>query len=313
MRYYIFIISCILFFLNACNTTHTPPLKENKPKESKDIDALLADLNHSESKNIIVVAHRGDWRNAPENSLQAIKNCIEMGVDVVEIDVQKTKDNQLVVIHDNTLDRTTTGKGFVSEWTLDSLKTLRLKNGLGHPKNHKIPTLEEALLIAKGKILINIDKGYDYFNEVYEIVKRTGTLKQVIIKGFDKTEKEVKCDFGSKLDSIVFMPVINLNKQKDASNIIDVFQKNLNPVAFEIVFSKDTSKVIDQFSQIKKKGSRVWVNSLWSSLNAGYDDEAAVNHTDSIYGWYVEKGVNLIQTDRPELLLNYLRSKGLHK
>lgn len=310
-------IACIFVSFYACKESHSPLNSqagmEKTPFKNTSVDELLEELHNSESKNIMVISHRGDWRNAPENSLQAIQNCIDMGVDMVEIDVRKTKDNQLVIIHDNTLDRTTTGKGLVSDWTLDSLKTLRLKNGLGHPQHHKIPTLEEALLTAKGKILINLDKCYGYFDEAFTIIQKTGTSKQVIIKGFNKTAKEVRSDLGTKLDSIVFMPVINLNKQKNASIVIEVFQQQLKPVAFEIVFSKDTSKVINQFSQIKKRGSRVWVNSLWESLNAGYDDEMAVNHTDSIYGWYVEKGVNMIQTDRPELLLNYLRSKGLHK
>jgi glycerophosphoryl diester phosphodiesterase len=55
---------------------------------------------------VLVVAHRGDWRNAPENSIQAIHNAIAMGVDIVEIDIHKTKDGQLVLMHDETIDRT---------------------------------------------------------------------------------------------------------------------------------------------------------------------------------------------------------------
>lgn len=318
MKNRLLMIVCIFVFFYACKESHSPLNSqagiESTPLKNTFVDELLEELHYSESKNIMVISHRGDWRNAPENSLQAIQNCINMGVDMVEIDVRKTKDNQLVIIHDNTLDRTTTGKGLVSDWTLDSLKTLRLKNGLGRAQHHKIPTLEEALLIAKGKILINLDKCYGYFDEAFTIIQKTGTSKQVIIKGFNKTVKEVRSDLGTKLDSIVFMPVINLNKQKNANAVIEAFQQYLKPVAFEIVFSKDTSKVINQFSQIKERGSRVWVNSLWESLNAGYDDDAAAyKNIDSIYGWYVEKGVNMIQTDRPELLLNYLRSKGLHK
>ena len=94
--------------------------------------------------------------------------------------------------------------------------------------------------------------------------------------------------------------------------IIKDYQSKLNPVAFEIVFSKDTSEVINKFSEIKMKGSKVWVNSLWKSLNAGYEDDIALNKTDSIYGWYINKGVNMIQTDRPQLLLSFLRNRKLH-
>ena len=71
-------------------------------------------LFDNKSKYVTVVAHRGDWRNSPENSMQAFRNCLEMGVDMIEIDVRKTKDNELVIIHDATVDRTTNGKGKVA-------------------------------------------------------------------------------------------------------------------------------------------------------------------------------------------------------
>lgn len=73
--------------------------------------------------SVLVVAHRADWRFAPENSLAAIENSIRLGADVVELDIQKTKDGQLILMHDKTLDRTTTGKGKIAEWTLDSIRT----------------------------------------------------------------------------------------------------------------------------------------------------------------------------------------------
>lgn len=261
----------------------------------------------------MVIAHRGDWRNAPENSLQAIQNCIDMGVDMVEIDIRKTKDNHLVVIHDLKLDRTTTGKGLVADWTLNSLKSLQLKNGAGVPTYHTIPTLREALLTAKDKILINLDKCYGYFDEAFLIIQETGTSKQVVMKGYNKTVEDVKADFGDKLNSIIFMPIVNLDKQSNATSIIKDYQNKIKPLAFEMVFAQDTSSVLNSFPEINKNGSKVWVNSLWASLNAGYEDDMAVLNTDNIYGWYVDKGVNMIQTDRPQLLLDYLRSKGLHK
>ena len=130
---------------------------------------LVVDLKSHETKKVLVVAHRGDWRNAPENSLQAFQNCIAMGVDMIEIDLKMTKDNQLVIMHDNTIDRTTDGKGKVSDYTLAELRKFHLKNGLGRVTFHPIPTLEEVLELTKGKILINIDKGYDYFQEVYKL------------------------------------------------------------------------------------------------------------------------------------------------
>lgn len=79
--------------------------------EPSRVDRIKAELQQSTSKNVMVVAHRGAWRLAPENSIAAIEECIEMGVDIVEIDVRKTKDQQLIVMHDGTIDRTTNGSG----------------------------------------------------------------------------------------------------------------------------------------------------------------------------------------------------------
>ena len=317
MKHQVFIVVLVIFLFNSCkmNTKKNDEiLIENDTQETAiALEKILANLENSNDNKIMVIAHRGDWRNAPENSIQAIQNCIDLGVDMVEIDVRKTKDNQLVLMHDETLDRTTTGKGYVSDWTLDSLQKLFLKNEKGIATSQKIPTLKEALLTSKNKILVNLDKCYDYFAEVYRIIQETGTARQVVIKGENKSYEDVRKDFGSKLDSILFMPIINLDKQANASEIIRNYQLRMKPKAIEIVFSVDTSSVLNNFSAINSKGSKVWVNSLWKSMSAGYDDDSALKNPDSIYGWYVKKGINMIQTDRPALLLSYLRSKGLHE
>jgi len=273
------------------------------------IEALINNLEDSENDQIIVVAHRGDWRNAPENSLQAISNCIKMGVDMVEIDVRETKDGKLVLMHDETIDRTTNGKGFVKDWTLDSLKTLQLTDGLGVATFQRIPTLEEALLLSKDKILINLDKCYAIFDKCYEVMKRTNTLDQVIIKGL-KTRPEVESEFGDYLDKVYFMPVVRL-PNPEGEIIVDDYLENRLPIAFEFLIPQDSIKLIDDFDDIRSKGSSIWVNALWEDLCAGHDDEkAALDPT--IYDWYIENDIDIIQTDRPQILIEYLREKGLH-
>ena len=71
-----------------------------------------------DSKDELVVSHRGDWRNACENSVEAVRNASRMGVDIVEIDLGRTKDGELIVMHDDKVDRTTTGKGFGKDLSL---------------------------------------------------------------------------------------------------------------------------------------------------------------------------------------------------
>ena len=275
----------------------------------QSIESMIANLEDSENDQVIVVAHRGDWRNAPENSLQAISNCIEMGVDMVEIDVRQTKDGQLVLMHDETIDRTTTGTGKVSEVTWPYLQSLQLRDGIGHETPHKIPTLEEALRLSKDKILINLDKSYEIFDKCYEVAKKTGTLDQVIIKGA-KSRETVKREFGEYLDKVYFMPIVRL-AEPNAQKIVEGYLKKEVPVAFEFTIPQDTIAFIEQFDDLRKKGASVWVNSLWPQHNGGHDDEKAVLD-NGIYDWFIDNHIDIIQTDRPALLLSYLRSKKLH-
>ena len=279
------------------------------PKTNR-IQSLINDLEDSENKEIMVVAHRGDWRHAPENSLQAIQNCIEMGVDMVEIDIRETKDGELVLMHDKTIDRTTNGKGFVKDWTLADLKTLKLVDGLNKATQHTIPTLEEALLLTKDKILVNLDKSYPIFDKCYQIMERTGTTNQVVIKGAI-TKKEVEKDFGEYLDKVYFMPIVRMTNP-DREKVVDEYLADAAPIAFEFTVPQDTFQLIQRFPNIRAAGAGVWVNALWEHHNAGHDDEkAAIDPT--VYDWFIKNKVDMIQTDRPMLLLEYLRSKGLHK
>ena len=234
-----------------------------------------------------------------------------MGVDMVEIDVRETKDGHLVLMHDDTIGRTTTGKGYVKDWTLDSLKALNLLDGLRVPTQHKIPTLEEALLLAKGKILVNLDKSYSIFDKCYEIIKETRTQDQVVIKGVKKLA-DVEEEFGEYLDKVHFMPIIMLPNQ-DVKTIVNDYLVSANPpVAFEFVLQgKDIKTTIDEFKSIRDSGSGIWVNSLWAKFNDGHDDEKAVQDV-TVYDWYIDNNIDIIQTDRPKLLLDYLKDKGVH-
>lgn len=85
---------------------------------AQHLNEILSELSAPAKQSVLVVSHRGDWRNAPENSLQAFQNCIDMGVDMVELDLKKTKDGELILMHDNTLNRTTNGTGKPEDYTL---------------------------------------------------------------------------------------------------------------------------------------------------------------------------------------------------
>jgi glycerophosphoryl diester phosphodiesterase len=258
------------------------------------------------------VAHRGDWRYAPENSIAAIEHSIAVGVDVVELDLQLTKDSVLILMHDNKLDRTTTGKGAISEWTADSIKTLQMKNGCGLKTIHKVPTLEEALLAAKGKVLINLDKADRYFDLVMPILEKTGTTRQIIMKG-SKPADEVLNLYGKYLDKVIYMPVVNLDKP-NARTLMNEYVSKLKPAAYELVYSSDEKLELPLALKNELNGkSLIWYNTLWDTLCGGHDDDQSLSDPDAAFGFLIDKlGATIIQTDRAEHLINYLKSRGLH-
>ena len=259
---------------------------------------------------ISVVAHRADWRCAPENSLAAIESSIRQGADVVELDVQKTKDGKLILMHDKTLDRTTTGKGKISEWPLDSIRTLYLKNGAALKTKHRVPTLEEALLTAKGKVMVILDKAYPIFDEIYPVLEKTGTVNQIIMKG-SKPVAEVKKDLGKYLDRIIYMPIIHLDKP-GAMEEVDGFMREIHPVAFEFLFVSDTCRVPFLVKDKLKGKSKIWYNTLWDTMAGGHDDDMSLEDPDKGYGYLIDTlGATIIQTDRTTYLLEYLKNRKI--
>ncbi len=264
--------------------------------QKSNIDTILEKFHDANSDYVLVAAHRGDWRNAPENSLQAIKNCIEMGVDIVEIDVSLTKDSIPVLMHDRTIDRTTNGKGKIEDWTLDSLRTLYLRNGCGGVTRHKIPTLEEAMNLMKGKIMVNLDKSWGYMDKVYEVLKKTGTVDHGILKG-TKDVDHLKDQYGALMNEIIYMPIIR-ERTPDLEGHVDDFLKKCKPVAFEALYKSDDSPMLNVIKTIRKSGSRIWVNTLGASVCGGHDDDRAVDDPDGAWGWVIEHGANIIQTGR---------------
>ncbi|MFY0608564.1 MAG: glycerophosphodiester phosphodiesterase family protein [Cyclobacteriaceae bacterium] len=233
-----------------------------------------------------------------------------MNVDMVEIDVRMTKDSVFILMHDDTIDRTTNGSGRVEEMAWAELKELRLIDPLKAVTNHKIPTLEQALSVAEGKILLNLDKVYGHIDPITVYLKRKDLLSHVVFKGWMKTYQDFQDDFEIPLNGIHFMPIVSLDEE-NWRDIIDSYSKETSPVAFEILFNNEGENE-EAVQKIKSLNSRVWINSLWATFNAGHDDERAVHDVEGSYGWLISQGASIIQTDRPKLLLDYIQSHGMN-
>jgi glycerophosphoryl diester phosphodiesterase len=143
-----------------------------------------------------IIAHRGYRARYPENTLAAFEAAIDAGADMIELDVLLTKDRKLVVIHDEWLDRTTSGRGPVSDYTLSELKALDAGSWFDpHFRGEKLPTLEEVLEMVAGRIPINIEIKRSAYEpdgspdaierQIVDLAARKNALENVLISSFE--------------------------------------------------------------------------------------------------------------------------------
>lgn len=293
-----------------CGCTTTPTATSTGTRTER----ILSILHNPESDQVLVASHRGDWRNYPENSLAAIESVIRMGVDIMELDLKLTKDSVLVLCHDHTINRTTNGKGRVCDITYDSIAKCVLKSGHGVKTAHKMPTLREALEVCKDRIVVNIDQGYEYYDLALALGEELGVTDQLLIKGKRSTEV-VENKFAEYEHNMMYMPIIDILKPQGQALFAEYMDKGIVPLAYEVCWNEYTPEVEDCMQKVLATGSKLWVNSLWSSLCGGLEDDLAWDTQDpeAVYGKLLDMGATLIQTDRPEFLISYLRSKKLHE
>jgi len=128
---------------------------------------------------VLIIAHRGASAYEPENTLRSVKKALELGADMVEVDVRASRDGHMVVMHDAVVDRTTNGKGYVKDMTLKELK--KLNAGLGE----HIPTLQEIaeLIGRKAQLVVEI-KVPGIEKKVLQIIKENELDRQAFITSF---------------------------------------------------------------------------------------------------------------------------------
>ena len=299
---FILLFACICALMSSCTSQPTPTRAEK----------IRTQLLTCDESSVIVVAHRADWRNYPENSLEAIQSAIDMGVDMLELDVQRTKDGVLILMHDQKLDRTTTGQGNIAETTWEEISKLNLKDHKGEVTSYKVPKLEDALLLCKDRIMINLDKADRYFDEVFALLDKTGTGDLIVMKGGQPAD-QVREKFGKYLDRVIYMPIVTINDEA-SEQTINAFMEDMKPVAFELCYSNAQSPVPAKLKTSLKGRTLLWYNTLWDWLCAGHHDDLAVEDLDGTYGFMIDSlGARILQTDRPQLMLEYLRSRNLHE
>lgn len=230
------------------------------------------------NKKVLLVAHRGASFYEPENTLRAVRRAIELGADMVEVDVRLSKDGFVIVIHDETVDRTTNGTGYVKEKSLKELKSLDA--GFGE----KIPTLEEVIETVKGKIKLIVElKNQGFEDKVVGILKKKNFVEDVIVASFfHKAIRRVK-ELNNKIKTGVIF-------RCSPVNVTDLALKSKADILFP-EYKYVTSETV---KEIHRENLEVYV---WT-----VDDPEKAKV-------FVEMNVDGIVTNKPDLFQPKLKPK----
>lgn len=233
-------------------------------------------------KRVKIFAHRGASAYAPENTLEAFQLAMNQGADGIELDVQLTKDGELVVIHDETIDRVSDEKGAVRDYTLEELKKISVSNHFEQYPDVKIPTLREVLeLVKPGTMEINIELKTGIFwypeieRKVLELVKEEGMEDRIIYSSFNHYSVQKIKELSPEAETAYLIGDVMLDVAAYTKN---TGIKGLHPALFHV-------KMADFLKEYKESGIalRVWT----------------VNEKDQIR-WLIDEGVDAVITNYPD-------------
>jgi len=271
-------------------------------QQTEPVKSILDEFYHH-PEHIMVAAHRAAHTKYPENSLAGVREAIAQGIDVAEVDVRETKDNVLILMHDKDILRMTGKPGLVRDFTYAELQQLPLLFN-GQPSTEKIPTFDELLKVAKGKIMIDVDfkEGRkEPAQQAIELIVANQMQDQVLFFLYDHRYAPLLHEWNP---AIPIMP-----RAHSAAEIQEIWQIGEKQGKFPAIHIDDSFYSDSLMQRITSNGSRIWTNALGKydnmekiTANSGFDQL----RKDAKYA-------NAIQTDHPEKLLAYLRKKGLHK
>lgn len=258
-------------------------------QEKLDFDLKLPKLYNDNGDGFVVIAHRGASAYTPENTLVAFRKAVELKAEMIELDVLMSKDGIPVVFHDGTLDKTSNGTGNVSDYTLEELKKLDAGSWFSDEyKETRIPTLEEVLEFAKGKIALNIEIKTEAVTDnlrggveekAIELVRKYEMDDYIIFSSFDyravKHLKELAPDLSTAL--------LYENKQSGDRGPFHLIT-TLRADAFNCSYRQLTE---DWMNQLKSNEIPVFVYTV-------NDEEIMTN--------LIKRGVTGIFSDKPDVL-----------
>jgi glycerophosphoryl diester phosphodiesterase len=238
---------------------------------------------------VAVIAHRAGAGIAPENTLAAIRRAIRLKVDYVEVDVRTTRDGELVIMHDSTVDRMTDGAGRVSDLTLAQVRALKVKNAFGQAfAGQAVPTFDEVLALCRRKVNIYLDHKDADVGRVLEAIRKHGMERNVVVySGLDGVK-----EWKRLAPAIPIMPSLPEAYRRPGG--VAEFEASCPA---EILDGHVTSWTRQLVADAHASGAKVYVDIMGpTDTPEGYAAAMAI-------------GVDGIQTDRPDSLIGYLRRR----
>lgn len=288
--------------------------------------------------HVMVVAHRAGGLQAgktrfPENSLAALEAAIAAGAEMVEVDVRRSAEGALIMMHDSWLDRTTTCKGEVVRRTLAELQKCRLViEGTGTATGEPVSTLAEFLAAAKDRILVNIDNKLSLSDlpEMVAVARGLGMADQIVIKENLWNERriaEAREMLRAAGGGFHFMPIIADDAVSDA-RFAETVRAALPADAMEMINWRASAETLTPtggplFSTRMRAAAvrgdwHIWantyaiVNKPGGYLAGGRGDElaTAASLPAESWGFWAERGVTILQTDEPAAAIEWLAANG---
>lgn len=262
-------------------------------------------------KKPLLAAHRGVCgANIPCNTLAAYAIALQQGADIIELDVSKSLDGELFAFHPGMEPVYLKCGKMISEMTAKEVREVPLLNQDEVPTHYRVPTLEEALAFLKDKAYINVDKFWTDVEGITACIRRAGVERQAIVKTY--LEEDALREVEKFAPDLMFMPMV---RHKDESTEM-LLKRNINLIGNEVLFDRETDDVISDayIAEMHRKGLLIWANAIVYNekdvISAGHTDDVSLTEDPDLgWGWLIRKKVDIIQTDWPLMLKQYIDSR----
>ena len=262
---------------------------------------------------INIAAHRGSCGgNIPPNTFAAYETALRLGANILETDVARSSDGVFYMFH--------TGSGnekyylgidcAFEDLTSKELDKILLNNELGKDTLYRLPRLEDMLVRFKNRCIINLDRSWEYWEEILPTVRKLDMVDQILLKSPCKQEWIEKA--GAVAPDFAYMPIVT----EDITPFYKLGGDRLpNFIGAELVFATEESPILrnNTVEMLHKDGKIAWGNSIQFSakkiLSAGHNDDISLTgNPDDGWGWLVRQGFDIIQTDWVGPLKLYLET-----